>query len=134
MSWRLTVRTGPRVQRASFASLEDALAALEDRADELAREASARPRAVNARVRRFEPVQQVVARLELAGPERMMPSVRGGIDVRGDGSTEAYVGRIRRRLVAQRRRETPVQALRRELAAAQSSSSDKPHSSKSRRA
>ena len=87
---------------------------------------------MNARVRRFEPVQQVAARLELAGPERLMPSVRGGVDVRGDGSMEAYVGRVRRRLVDRRRRETPVQALRRELAPA--SSSSRPQSSKTRRA
>jgi len=113
--WKLTVRTGPRVQRASFVTMQEALDELAQRADELAERAAGRSSPVNARVRRFEPVQQVFARLEVAGPQRLLPSVRGGLDVRGDGSVEAYLGRVRRRLVEQRRRETPLQALRREL-------------------
>jgi hypothetical protein len=112
--WKLTVRAGPRVERSRFADLDDALDALEQRARALAEDA---PRdEVDAKIKRFEPVQQVSARLELAGPERLLPSVRAGVDVRGDGSTEAYRGRVKRELVEQRDGESSYEALRRELA------------------
>ncbi len=113
MSWKLTVRTGSRVQRNRYAELSEALDALEARVSELSEQA---PReGVDARFKRFEPIQQVAARIELAGPERMLPSVRAGIDVRGDGSTEPYLGRVRRQVVRQRKGETSYRALRRAL-------------------
>jgi hypothetical protein len=111
--WKLTVRAGPRVERSRYDDLTEALDAAEQRGRELARAA---PRdAVDVKVRRFEPIQQVVARIELAGPERLLPSARAGVDVRGDGSTEAYVGGIRREVVKQRKGETAYTALRRTL-------------------
>jgi hypothetical protein len=62
-------------------------------------------------MRDFHPVQQVVARIELSAPGR----VRGGVDIRGDGSSEAFTGRLRRRILEQRASESPVDALRRTL-------------------
>ena len=115
VSWKLTVRAGPRVERRRFDRLDDALDAAEARARELASEA---PReSVDLKYRRFEPIQQVAARLEIAGPERLLPTVRAGVDVRGDGSTEAYLGRVHRELVQQRKGETAYRALRRALTA-----------------
>jgi hypothetical protein len=61
--------------------------------------------------REIEPVQQVVARGEIAGPG----GARGGVDVRGDGSTEAWTGRWRRRVAEQRPGEDAFAALRRAL-------------------
>ena len=111
MSYRLTVRNGPTVERERFDALSGALEALERRARALERAADARP-AGGRLVRRFEPVQQVVARIELSGPGRL----RAGVDVRGDGSSEAFTGRVRRRLVEQRGGESAYDALRRALA------------------
>ena len=105
----LTVRDGPRVERARFEALGPALDEVERRGRELAGGALAP--AVDLGVRRFEPVQRVAARLELSGPGRL----RAGIDVRGDGSVEGYTGRLRRTLVAQAADESPWDALRRAL-------------------
>jgi hypothetical protein len=110
--WKLTERIRGKVNRDSFASLDDALDELATRADERSREADAAPEG-GGLMRRIEPVQQVIARLELAGPGR----VRAGVDVRGDGSSEAWTGRFRRQLIDQRDGESAVDALRRTLGA-----------------
>jgi len=114
--WKLTVRTGPRVERSRFDQLADALDAAEARARQLSLQAPRGRDTIDAKIRRFEPIQQVAARIELSGPERLLPKVHAGVDVRGDGSTEAYIGRVRREVVEQRKGETPYRALRRALA------------------
>lgn len=98
-----------------FEQLDDALNALEERSRELAR--SSPGDAVDLRYKRFEPAQRVLARLELAGPERLIPTVRAGVDVHGDGSTEPYRGRIKRTPVDQQKGEDAFAALRRVLTA-----------------
>jgi len=109
--WRLTIRHGARVRSERHADRAAALAALEAQGRALESDADAQPLGGKL-IRRIEAQQQVVARLELAGPG----GVRVGIDVRGDGSSEAWTGRLRRRLVEQRRGESPYQALRRAVA------------------
>jgi hypothetical protein len=111
--WTLTVRSGPKVDRDRFDDLDAALDELESRGRALERTAARE--VVDVKIRTFEPVQQVVARIELAGPERLLPKVRAGVDVRGDGSAEAYLGRVRRQLVKQRGNESAYKALRRAL-------------------
>ncbi len=105
------MRTGPRVERLAFAEPDQVLDALEARAKELS---AAAPRETRgSRLKRYEPVEQVFARLELAGPERLLPSVRAGVDVRGDGSVEAFRGRVQREVIEQGKGETPFAILRR---------------------
>ncbi|HEX2072112.1 MAG TPA: hypothetical protein VHF90_10750 [Thermoleophilaceae bacterium] len=108
----VTARKGPKVERERFEDFGQALAAVERHVEEMERTAHAR--ATGGRlIRRFEPVQQVVGRVEVRGPD----GVRGGIDVRGDSSSEAYTGRFRRTLVEQLAGESPSAALRRALRA-----------------
>jgi len=111
--WTVRIRTGGQVRREVHASMEEALRALEDAAREQEREPARR--AVELKVRRFEPVQQVAARVEVSGPQRLFPSVRAGVDVRGDGSVEAWRGGVARRVIECRKGESPYHALRRAL-------------------
>jgi hypothetical protein len=110
VSYRVVVRAGSKVERERHDDLDEALDAMERRGRELAGGADAH--AVGGRLmKRIAPVEQVTARLELSGPGR----VRAGVDVRGDGSSEAFTGKLRRRLIEQRRGESTYEALRRAL-------------------
>jgi hypothetical protein len=110
-AWRVTVRTGPRVERVSAPTLEAALDALET--ETRAAAATTRRGTIDTRIRRYEPADQVAARAELTGPRR----VRAGFDVRGDGSVQAWTGRLRRTLVEPREGESAYEALRRTVSA-----------------
>lgn len=107
-SFKLTARVGPEVRKERFASLDELLAALEARIGRVGSRGPAKGIA-----RSYEPIQQVAGRFDVNGPD----GLRGGIDVRGDGSAEAYRGRIRKILVEQRDDESAVDALRRALTA-----------------
>jgi hypothetical protein len=108
--YRITVRKKAKVEHGRAGDLEAALDVVEARGREMSAEARV-PAAGGTLLRRLEPVQQVFARLELAGPNRL----RAGLDVRGDGSVEAFTGRIRRKLVRQENDESAYDALRRVL-------------------
>lgn len=108
-SYRLTIRTGARVHKERHDELRAAVAALTARGEEIV--STADSRASGGRLmRKFEPVQQVVGRLEVKGR-----GLKGGVDIRGDGSTEAFTGRVGRSLVDQRPGESAFDALAREL-------------------
>ena len=109
--FKLTVRTGGEVAKSRHASLEAALLALEVAADAAARGARRAPTKVFRR--ELPPVQQVAARLTISGPG----GLRGGLDLRGDASAEAWTGLLSKRLVEGRPGEAAVDALRRELEA-----------------
>src|SRR5918997_5342606 len=86
--YKLVMRFGPQVEKERFASLEEALDALHQRIPTVSRRETR-----SALGRDYEPVRQVAGRLELHGP-----GVHGGVDVRGDGSAEAYTGWVPKRL------------------------------------
>lgn len=113
--YTVTVRIGPKVQRERCDTLGHAVDLLERRLTILG-DGARRPRQ-RAFNREYEPVAQVAARGELKGPGRLIPSVRAGADVRGDGSIEAYRGHAVRELIAQDRGESAFDALRRALGA-----------------
>ena len=113
MPFRVLIRDGPRVERSTHPTLDAALEALERRCREVSASAPRAP--VKVYRRTYEPIQLVAARAEVSGPGRLRPAIRGGVDIRGDGSAEAWTGRVRRSVVAQEAGDTPYDALRRAL-------------------
>jgi hypothetical protein len=111
--WRVKVRRGPQVERARYESLEEALDELENRTRRLAM--GPRRETIDLHVRRYEPGDQVVARAEVTGPQRLSPDVHAGVDLLGDGSVVAWTGRVRREAIEPAGRESPYDALRRVL-------------------
>ncbi len=106
------MRVDGRVEKRTFPDAGAALDALEENARALAN--GSRWSAIKVARRTYDPVVQVQARVEVRGPR----GAAGGVDVRGDGSVEAYTGRFRRRLVEVERGESDYAALRRALGAA----------------
>ena len=100
------MRFGAQVEKERHASLDEALDSLARRVPSVARRGD-----VRSLMREYEPVQQVAGRLEVRGPG----GAWGGVDVRGDGSAEAYTGWIRKQLIELEPGESPVDGLRRAL-------------------
>jgi hypothetical protein len=94
------------VTKERYASLGEALAALERLVSDGARPEPAR----NVLGRTYAPVRQVAGRFELRGR-----GVRGGVDLRGDGSAEAFRGSIRKSVIVPEPGESAVAALARAL-------------------
>ncbi len=92
------VREGPRVSRARLASVEAALAYAHEAAEGISSRASGRT--VSALTRSYDPVEQVVGRVEVViSAGRLRGARRAGLDVRGDGSIEAFRGGVQRVVV-----------------------------------
>jgi hypothetical protein len=109
--WRVTVRNGPSVEKLRCETLPEALDALEERARAVADGNGLDE--IDLRVRRYRPEDQVAARAELKGPQRLRPVIHAGIDVRGDGSVIAWSGGVRREQITMVGGESAYAALRR---------------------
>jgi hypothetical protein len=110
-SYTVKVRRRGGTERERHDKRGDALAAVERIGRELEREADGRPEG-GGLMRKIDPAKQVVGRIEISGPARP-GRLRAGVDVRGDGSSEAFTGRVRREIVKQRGGESAFEALRR---------------------
>ena len=106
--YTLTSRIRGKVEHERFDELDDALRALERHGHALQGRADADV-VGGSLMRRFQPEDQVTARLELSGPRRL----RVGVDVRGDGSAVPFTGRVLRKPIERRKRESAYDALRR---------------------
>ena len=93
MSYRLTVRQGPKVSRQKFESLDAALAALEERAKNIR---ALGPLEAKKMIREFEPGDQVAGRVEISTGGFMRRGGEAGVDVMGDGRFVAFAGGMRR--------------------------------------
>jgi hypothetical protein len=91
--YRLTVRHGSRVDRASYADLAGAIAAMERAVDEVRAEGPLEGVKV---LRDFEPAERVAARIELS-TGGWLRGRDAGVDVMGDGHLVAFAGGMRRR-------------------------------------
>jgi hypothetical protein len=111
-AWKLTVRHGSEVEHASFEELDEALAAMRERALAIRAEG---PVKSAAGFKDYEPRDQVHARLQLStgGPLRRSTA---GIDVRGNGEFVPYRGAVRREELDPAGHETPFDAVRETLA------------------
>lgn len=110
-TWKLTVRHGSDVSHASFGELEEAVAAMRERA--LAIRAEGPVKAVSA-LREFGPAQQVHARLQISGKGWLRRPV-AGVDVRGDGTFMPFRGGVTREELDPTAYETPFDAVRETL-------------------
>jgi hypothetical protein len=91
--YRMTIRHGSKVESEGFASLDEAIGALERRVDEIRREGGLQ--GMNA-LRDYEPGQRVHARLELS-TGGLFRGREAGLDVMGNGGLVPYVGSVRKR-------------------------------------
>jgi hypothetical protein len=111
--YRLTVRHGPEVERESYESLDEAVAELERRAEQIRSEGGLDEVKM---LREYEPRERVHARLEVTGPGLLRRS-DAGIDVMGDGAVVPYRGAVMKRRLEPRGGQSPYDAVREALSA-----------------
>lgn len=105
----LTIRHGPRVDRERFSDLDEAIASLRARAEEI--RANGPLDGVKA-FRDYEPGQRVAGRVELS-TGGFLRGRDAGVDVMGDGSLVPYAGGVFKRKLDE---SAPFDSVRDELA------------------
>jgi hypothetical protein len=107
------VRNGAEVEHWGFEELDEAVAAMRERALEI--RAGAAPKEV-AMLRSFKPEDQVRARLQISGRGLLRKPV-AGVDVRGDGTFMPFAGGVGRKELDPSDHETPFDMVRETLEA-----------------
>jgi hypothetical protein len=107
--YTLTTRVRGKVSKERFDTLGDAVDALERAGHRLQGQADAES-VGGSLVRRYEPGDQVTARLEIGGR-----GIHVGLDVRGDGRAVPFSGRIVRGELDREAGENAYDAIRRSL-------------------
>lgn len=110
-SWKLTVRNGAKVDHEGFDDVAEAVARMRERA--LAIRAEGPPKTANL-IRKFEPGDQVTARLELSHGGFLRKRV-AGVDVRGDGTFVPFRGGVQREELDPSGHDTPFDLVRETL-------------------
>lgn len=110
-AWKLTVRHGSEVSQESFEDLDEAVAAMRERALAIRAEGPAKTVSM---LREFKPEDQVQARLQLSGTG-LLRKPSAGIDVRGDGVFVPFRGGMRREELDPTHHDTPFDLVRETL-------------------
>jgi hypothetical protein len=106
------VRHGSDVASVTYGELDEAVAAMRERAMAIRAEG---PVERAAGFQDYEPQDQVHARLQLSGGRLLRKSV-AGVDVRGNGEFVPYRGGVTREELDPSRHETPFDLIRETLA------------------
>lgn len=93
MTYKLTVRRGPKVARLKFEDLNEAIAAMERGAKDIR---SGGPLEAKKVFREYGPDVRVAGRVEISTGGFLRRGREAGIDVMGDGTFVAYEGGMRR--------------------------------------
>ena len=107
------MRSGSEVEHLGFAGLDEAVAAMREKALEL--RAQAPPKTASL-LGTYTPADQVQARLQLTGRGLFHRPV-AGIDIRGDGAFVPYRGGVGREELDPSGHETPFDLVRETLSA-----------------
>jgi len=110
-AWKLTVRHGSDVSHQGFEKLDEAVAAMRQRALDIRAEGPVK--GVSA-LRDFGPEAQVHARLQISGKGWIRKPV-AGVDVRGDGTFMPFRGGVQREELDPTHHETPFDLVRETL-------------------
>jgi hypothetical protein len=109
--YQLTVRHGSQVDRERFDDLDEAVAELRRRAEEVRGEG---PLETVSAFRDYEPGKRVAARLELSSGG-WLRGREAGVDVMGDGTLIPYAGGVRRKPLESGQGRSAFEAVRKAL-------------------